>query len=54
MQQLAREQKTTIIMVTHDNKILDVADRIIIVEDGRLADPQQEAAFLQRMRDPAH
>jgi len=54
MQQLAREQKTTNIMVTHDNKILDVADRIIIVEDGRLADPQQEAAFLQRMRDPAH
>lgn len=54
MQQLAREQKTTIIMVTHDNKILDVADRIIIVEDGRLATPEQEAAFLQRMRDSSH
>ena len=54
MQQLAREQNTTIIMVTHDNKILDVADRIIIVDDGRLANPEQEAAFLQRMRDPAH
>ena len=54
MQQLAREQKTTIIMVTHDNKILDVADRIIIVDDGRLATPEQEEAFVQRMRDPAH
>ena len=54
MQQLAREQQTTIIMVTHDNKILDVADRIIIVEDGRLATAEQEAAFVQRMRDPAH
>lgn len=54
MKQLAREQQTTIIMVTHDNKILDVADRIIIVEDGRLATPEQEAAFLQRMREPAH
>lgn len=54
MQQLAREQQTTIIMVTHDNKILDVADRIIIVDDGRLATPEQEAAFLQRMREPAH
>ena len=54
MQQLAREQNTTIIMVTHDNKILDVADRIIIVEDGRLATAEQEAAFVQRMRDPAH
>jgi putative ABC transport system ATP-binding protein len=54
MQQLAREQQTTIIMVTHDNKILDVADRIIIVDDGRLATAEQEAAFVQRMRDPAH
>jgi putative ABC transport system ATP-binding protein len=54
MQQLAREQNTTIIMVTHDNKILDVADRIIIVEDGRLATAEQQAAFVQRMRDPAH
>jgi putative ABC transport system ATP-binding protein len=53
MKQLAREQQTTIIMVTHDNKILDVADRIVIVEDGRLASPEQEAAFLRRMRDPA-
>jgi putative ABC transport system ATP-binding protein len=54
MQQLARDQNTTIIMVTHDNKILDVADRIIIVDDGRLATAEQEAAFVQRMRDPAH
>lgn len=36
MQQLAREQRTTILMVTHDNRILDVADRIIQMEDGRL------------------
>jgi putative ABC transport system ATP-binding protein len=54
MQQLAREQQTTIIMVTHDNRILDVADRIIIVEDGHLATPEQEAAFLSRMRDSGH
>jgi hypothetical protein len=24
------------------------------VEDGRLATAEQEAAFVQRMRDPAH
>jgi putative ABC transport system ATP-binding protein len=54
MQRLAREEQTTIIMVTHDNRILDVADRIVIVEDGHLATPQQEAAFLGRMRDPGH
>jgi ABC-type lipoprotein export system ATPase subunit len=41
-------------MVTHDNKILDVADRIIIVEDGMLATQEQEQAFVARMRDSAH
>ncbi|QUY40800.1 ATP-binding cassette domain-containing protein [Acaryochloris marina] len=37
MQQLAREQDCTILLVTHDNRILDIADRIIYMEDGRLA-----------------
>jgi putative ABC transport system ATP-binding protein len=54
MRQMAQEQQTTIIMVTHDNKILDVADRIIIVEDGALASPEQEQAFIARMRDSSH
>ncbi|MBD1897772.1 DevA family ABC transporter ATP-binding protein [Coleofasciculus sp. FACHB-129] len=36
MQRLAKEQGCTILMVTHDNRILDVADRIIHMEDGRL------------------
>lgn len=54
MQELAKEQKTTIIMVTHDNKILDVADRIIIVEEGRLANEQQEEAFLKKMKSSDH
>jgi putative ABC transport system ATP-binding protein len=38
MQKLAREQGCTILMVTHDNRILDVADRIIYMEDGHLMD----------------
>jgi putative ABC transport system ATP-binding protein len=54
MQELAKEQQTTIIMVTHDNKILDVADRIIIVEEGRLANSQQEEAFLNKMKSSDH
>jgi putative ABC transport system ATP-binding protein len=37
MQRLAREQGCAILLVTHDNRILDVADRIIHMEDGRLA-----------------
>lgn len=34
LQHLAKEQKTTILMVTHDNRILDIADRLIYMEDG--------------------
>ncbi|GET35918.1 DevA family ABC transporter ATP-binding protein [Microseira wollei] len=37
MQLLAKEQGCTILMVTHDNRILDIADRIVHMEDGRLA-----------------
>ena len=36
MQQLAREQGCTILIVTHDNRILDVADRLVELEDGRI------------------
>lgn len=36
MQKLAKEQGCTILLVTHDNRILDVADRIVYMEDGRL------------------
>ena len=36
MQQLAQEQGCTILLVTHDNRILDIADRIVHMEDGRL------------------
>lgn len=36
MQQLAREQGCTILLVTHDNRILDIADRLVYLEDGRM------------------
>ncbi|HAG81670.1 MAG TPA: ABC transporter [Cyanobacteria bacterium UBA12227] len=36
MQTLAKEQGCTILLVTHDNRILDVADRIVHLEDGKL------------------
>ena len=36
MQKLARERGSTILLVTHDDRILDVADRIVHLEDGRL------------------
>ena len=37
MHDLAKQQGCTILLVTHDNRILDIADRIIYMEDGRLA-----------------
>jgi putative ABC transport system ATP-binding protein len=33
---LAREQGCAVLMVTHDPRILDVADRLVRMEDGRL------------------
>lgn len=36
MQKLAKEQGCTILIVTHDNGILDVADRIVNLKDGYL------------------
>jgi putative ABC transport system ATP-binding protein len=36
MQTLAKEQGCTILLVTHDNRILDIADRIVELEDGKL------------------
>ncbi|TRU67716.1 MAG: ATP-binding cassette domain-containing protein [Microcystis viridis Mv_BB_P_19951000_S69] len=38
MQKLAKEQGCTILLVTHDNRIFDIADRIVNMEDGRLGD----------------
>ncbi|MEB3263475.1 MAG: ATP-binding cassette domain-containing protein [Synechococcus sp.] len=36
MQRLAREHGCTILLVTHDSRILDIADRTLSLEDGRL------------------
>ena len=38
MQKLAKQQNCTILMVTHDNRILDIADRIVYMEDGKLVE----------------
>jgi putative ABC transport system ATP-binding protein len=37
IQELARQKGTTILLVTHDNRILDIADRIVHLEDGKLS-----------------
>lgn len=37
LHRLAKQQGCAILLVTHDNRILDIADRLITLEDGRLA-----------------
>jgi putative ABC transport system ATP-binding protein len=37
VQRLARVHDVTVVLVTHDPRILDVADRILSLEDGRLS-----------------
>ncbi|MEL6931276.1 MAG: ABC transporter ATP-binding protein, partial [Cyanobacteria bacterium J06600_6] len=39
-----REQGSTILLVTHDDRILDIADRIVHMEDGRLVNNSVEEA----------
>ncbi len=36
LKQLGTERQTTTFMVTHDNRILEMADRIITMEEGRI------------------
>ena len=36
LRRLAREQSCAVLMVTHDPRIVDVADRLLRMEDGRL------------------
>jgi putative ABC transport system ATP-binding protein len=52
MHDLAKQQGVTVLLVTHDNRILDVADRIIHLEDGRLSSfTAAVAANTQHMMD---
>lgn len=38
LKELGRTRGTTTLMVTHDNRILELADRIVTLEDGRVVD----------------
>ena len=38
MRTLNRDRGTTFLVVTHDNRVLTYADRIVHIEDGRIAD----------------
>lgn len=41
LKRLGRERGTTTVMVTHDNRILEMADRIVTLEEGRIVDDKK-------------
>lgn len=55
LKKFAKEEGTTILIVTHDNRILDVADRIVNMVDGRIisdvvvSESQAICEFLRRV-----
>ncbi len=44
LRDLAKGRGVPILLVTHDPRILDIADRIVAMEDGRIVSAAQEAA----------
>ena len=53
-QELARDHGCTILIVTHDNRILDVADRIVNMVDGHISSNvlvQRSAIICQALKD---
>ena len=43
LRRLARDQGCAVLMVTHDPRILDIADRLVRMEDGRLFEDSKPA-----------
>ena len=41
LKRLGRERGTTTLMVTHDNRIIDLADRIITMDEGRIIEDRR-------------
>jgi len=40
LRELAKQRGVPILLVTHDPRILDIADRVVAMEDGRIVDAQ--------------
>ena len=49
LKRLGQLRGTTTVMVTHDNRILEMADRIVTLEDGRIV---RDTASLEAQRSP--
>jgi putative ABC transport system ATP-binding protein len=53
LRRLAKERGRTILLVTHDPRILDIADRVVAMEDGRIieADRHPRAPYPAATKD---
>jgi putative ABC transport system ATP-binding protein len=45
LRQVALSPDRSVIIVTHDNRIFDLADRILTIEDGRITRDQRNTAM---------
>jgi putative ABC transport system ATP-binding protein len=50
MRRVARDRGMTVLMVTHDNRVFDLADRILEMEDGRIVGRRQGDALASAPR----
>jgi putative ABC transport system ATP-binding protein len=50
LERLARKEGVTVALVTHDNRVLDAADRILTLEDGRLTSLMEAVTSDARQR----
>jgi putative ABC transport system ATP-binding protein len=49
---LGRTRGTTTVMVTHDPRILDLADRVVTLEDGRIVDDRRGSLPRNHITEP--
>jgi ABC-type siderophore export system fused ATPase/permease subunit len=43
MRDLARTHERGVVVVSHDSRVIEFADRIVHMEDGRISDQESEA-----------
>lgn len=44
LSEIARERRSAVLLVTHDPQAVHIADRVLVLRDGKLADPDSTSA----------
>jgi putative ABC transport system ATP-binding protein len=52
LRDLAQQEQAAVVVVSHDPRLLDIADRVLWLEDGRLVDPAQALAAAEDKEEP--